>query len=103
MQARRVKALRRRQEAARTQQQLAVARGFFDTCWEVLGGLPAYYDCYLTCDEVEALAALARAFGAHEEDVQALIKNHGEDDEPGERHHVCTYRCDADCGQEVAA
>ncbi|MEV8601856.1 hypothetical protein AB0465_18480 [Streptomyces griseoviridis] len=93
MSTRKVKTLRRRQRAARTQQKLAVAEDFFETCWELLGGLPAYYDCFLTCAEAEAFAALALAFGAHEEDVEALVKAHAEDDECGEQHHECTEEC----------
>ncbi|MFF1693074.1 hypothetical protein ACFVXC_05530 [Streptomyces sp. NPDC058257] len=92
MSTRKVKTLRRRQKAGRNQRKLNAARKFMKQCSEVLWSLPAHYDCYLTCEEVEAVADLGREFGIDEEDIEGLIEAHAEDDECGDQHHEsCEY------------
>ncbi|WP_369042288.1 hypothetical protein [Streptomyces sp. Midd1] len=59
----------------------------------MLTSLPAHYNCYMNCAEVEAAADLMRAFGFNEEYIEELIKDHAEDDECGDRHHECTDAC----------
>ncbi|MGW3274939.1 hypothetical protein ACWDFH_26215 [Streptomyces kronopolitis] len=92
MKARQVKALRRKQ-AARTQQQQVEAAGEFVSTWtELLGSLPADYNCYMTCGEAEAAASLLQAFGEHAT-AEMVIEEHGQDDDHDDDHHQCTEAC----------
>lgn len=97
-QARKVKAYRRRQAASRIKVRAELAGNFLKKCDEVLWSLPGDYDCFLTCEEVEAVAALAREFGYYEENVQWLIDQHAKDDEDCENlhHKPCEYCRDSE-------
>ncbi|MEV5264776.1 hypothetical protein [Streptomyces werraensis] len=97
MKARNVKALRRQQAQERRRQQWEAARDFTRECGEVMLSLPFDYSCLFTCEEAESVAALFRAFGGDEAQIQELIDAHSVDDEPGEQHHRCTDTCRESC------
>ncbi|MFV0135552.1 hypothetical protein ACLGIH_20410 [Streptomyces sp. HMX87] len=92
MNARRMKALRRKQETARMRHQVETARAFVKQWRWVLVELPNGYDCHLNCGEAEAAYALWQVFGDPEA-AESLIEQHTEKDECGDSHHECTEAC----------